>query len=52
MFGPVLVLARATTDDEAFAMVNDSAYGLQAGVFTHNLQTAFRGATGRSRSAA
>ena len=27
---------------EAFAAVNDSKYGLQAGVFTHDLQTAFR----------
>ena len=41
VFGPVLVLARAGSDDEAFAAVNDSAFGLQAGVFTHNLQTAF-----------
>ena len=42
VFGPVLVLARATSDDEAFAMVNDSRYGLQAGVFTRDLATAFR----------
>ena len=28
--------------DEAFAAVNDSRYGLQAGVFTHDLQIAFR----------
>ena len=28
--------------DEAFAAVNDCRYGLQAGVFTHDLQTAFR----------
>ena len=28
--------------DEAFAAVNDSQYGLQAGVFTHDLQVAFR----------
>jgi glyceraldehyde-3-phosphate dehydrogenase (NADP+) len=42
VFGPVLVLARAPSDEAAFASVNDSAYGLQAGVFTHNLQTAFR----------
>jgi acyl-CoA reductase-like NAD-dependent aldehyde dehydrogenase len=27
---------------EAFAAVNDSKYGLQAGVFTHDLQVAFR----------
>ncbi|WP_027659312.1 aldehyde dehydrogenase family protein [Salinispora fenicalii] len=42
VFGPVLVVARASSDDAAFAAVNDSAYGLQAGVFTHRLDTAFR----------
>jgi acyl-CoA reductase-like NAD-dependent aldehyde dehydrogenase len=26
----------------AFAAVNDSAFGLQAGVFTHDIQAAFR----------
>jgi acyl-CoA reductase-like NAD-dependent aldehyde dehydrogenase len=41
IFGPVLVLTRADTDEEAFALVNRSEYGLQAGVFTRNLQTAF-----------
>ncbi|GAB7040256.1 MULTISPECIES: aldehyde dehydrogenase family protein [Catenuloplanes] len=41
VFGPVLAVQRVTGDDEAFAAVNDSAYGLQAGVFTHDLQTAF-----------
>ncbi|HKD96730.1 MAG TPA: aldehyde dehydrogenase family protein [Micromonosporaceae bacterium] len=41
VFGPVLVVSRAETDVAAFAAVNDSAYGLQAGVFTHSLQTAF-----------
>ncbi len=41
VFGPVLVLTRVDSDEEAFAVVNDSAYGLQAGVFTHSLRTAF-----------
>jgi glyceraldehyde-3-phosphate dehydrogenase (NADP+) len=41
VFGPVLAVVPASSDAEALAMVNDSAYGLQAGVFTHNLQTAF-----------
>jgi acyl-CoA reductase-like NAD-dependent aldehyde dehydrogenase len=41
VFGPVVVVARADSDEHAFAMVNDSAYGLQAGVFTHDLRTAF-----------
>jgi glyceraldehyde-3-phosphate dehydrogenase (NADP+) len=42
VFGPVLVVSTVGSDAEAFALVNDSAYGLQAGVFTHNVQTAFR----------
>jgi len=41
VFGPVLVVAPVPDDTAAFAAVNDSAYGLQAGVFTHHLQTAF-----------
>jgi glyceraldehyde-3-phosphate dehydrogenase (NADP+) len=41
VFGPVLVVAKADSDAAAFASVNDSQYGLQAGVFTHNIQTAF-----------
>jgi len=28
--------------DEAFAAVNDSRFGLQAGVFTHDVRLAFR----------
>jgi acyl-CoA reductase-like NAD-dependent aldehyde dehydrogenase len=42
VFGPVVVLAPVDSDDEAFAAVNASRFGLQAGVFTHDLQTAFR----------
>jgi len=41
IFGPVLVVAPVPDEAAAFAAVNDSAYGLQAGVFTHSLQTAF-----------
>ncbi len=41
VFGPVLTVTPFDGPDEAFAMVNDSDYGLQAGVFTHNLQTSF-----------
>ncbi|MEU1601726.1 aldehyde dehydrogenase family protein [Micromonospora matsumotoense] len=41
VFGPVLVVASVESDDAAFAAVNDSAYGLQAGVFTHRLDVAF-----------
>ncbi|GHJ36343.1 aldehyde dehydrogenase family protein [Streptomyces sp. TS71-3] len=42
VFGPVLTVARAGDEGTAFAAVNDSKYGLQAGVFTHDLQAAFR----------
>jgi acyl-CoA reductase-like NAD-dependent aldehyde dehydrogenase len=41
VFGPVLVVTPVTGEEAAFAAVNDSAYGLQAGVFTRNLQIAF-----------
>jgi aldehyde dehydrogenase (NAD+) len=41
VFGPVLVVQRVDGDDAAFAAVNDSAFGLQAGVFTHDIQAAF-----------
>jgi acyl-CoA reductase-like NAD-dependent aldehyde dehydrogenase len=41
-FGPVLSLHRVDGADEAFAAVNDSRFGLQTGVFTHDLRTAFR----------
>ncbi len=42
VFGPVLTLHRVEGTDAAFAAVNDSAFGLQAGVFTHDVATAFR----------
>ncbi|MFF9775326.1 aldehyde dehydrogenase family protein [Streptomyces sp. NPDC013978] len=42
VFGPVLTVRKVDGEAEAFAAVNDSKYGLQAGVFTHDLQTAFR----------
>ena len=41
VFGPVLVVAAVDDDPAGFAAINDSAYGLQAGVFTRRLQTAF-----------
>ncbi|MBT2395233.1 aldehyde dehydrogenase family protein [Streptomyces sp. ISL-100] len=42
VFGPVLTVRKVEGEAEAFAAVNDSKFGLQAGVFTHDLQTAFR----------
>jgi acyl-CoA reductase-like NAD-dependent aldehyde dehydrogenase len=42
VFGPVLFIESVPDDETAFAQVNASPFGLQAGVFTHRLQTAFR----------
>jgi aldehyde dehydrogenase (NAD+) len=42
VFGPVLTLASVAGADEAFAAVNDSRFGLQAGVFTREMDAAFR----------
>ncbi len=42
VFGPVLVLQSVPDVDAAFAIVNDSKFGLQAGVFTRDVRTAFR----------
>ena len=39
IFGPVLPLMPFDAIDEAFAMVNDSPYGLQAAIFTQDLAT-------------
>lgn len=41
VFGPVLVVSTFGSIDEAFAQVNASRFGLQAGVFTADLQVAF-----------
>lgn len=44
VFGPVLVIQPVASVDEAFTAVNDSKYGLQAGVFTRDIDVAFRAA--------
>ena len=41
-FGPVTLLAKFEAFDDAIAAVNDSDYGLQAGVFTNDLKHAMR----------
>ena len=42
VFGPVIVISRAHSVEDAFTQVNDSQFGLQAGVFTHDIQVAFK----------
>ena len=40
VFGPVVTIQPYDTLDEALALANDSAYGLQAAIFTQNLAAA------------
>ncbi len=42
VFGPVVTLSRFVDFYDAVASVNDSEYGLQAGVFTNDLERALR----------
>jgi aldehyde dehydrogenase (NAD+) len=42
VFGPVLALRTYDEIETAFAAVNDSRFGLQAGVFTSNIELALR----------
>lgn len=42
VFGPVVTVEPYSEFDEAIAAVNDSRYGLQAGVFTHDSRLIFR----------
>jgi len=42
VFGPVAILAPFDDFEAALAAVNDSKFGLQAGVFTRDLQRAYR----------
>jgi acyl-CoA reductase-like NAD-dependent aldehyde dehydrogenase len=42
VFGPVVVVSRVDGADQGLRAINDSRFGLQAGVFTHDVQLAFR----------
>ncbi|WP_303754162.1 aldehyde dehydrogenase family protein [Enterococcus sp. S86.2] len=42
IFGPVIVVIKFETEKEAIAIANDSDYGLAGGVFTENINKAFR----------
>jgi acyl-CoA reductase-like NAD-dependent aldehyde dehydrogenase len=41
IFGPVVTISPYQTFEEALAIVNDSRFGLQAGVFTNDINRAF-----------
>ncbi|WP_042222407.1 aldehyde dehydrogenase [Oceanobacillus manasiensis] len=42
IFGPVLSVTTFKDDEEALAVANDTLYGLGAGVWTRNMNTAYR----------
>ena len=42
VFGPVLTITPYGTFDEALQLLNDSPYGLQAGIFTHDIHRIFQ----------
>lgn len=42
IFGPVLSVTKFSDDEEAMTIANDTLYGLGAGVWTRNINTAYR----------
>lgn len=40
VFAPIVTIQKVSSTEEAFAAVNDSRYGLQAGIYTENVYTA------------
>lgn len=42
IFAPVVIVNKVSTIDEAIEAINDSNYGLQAGIFTPSIETAFK----------
>lgn len=44
VFGPIVLVTPFSTFDEAISLVNDSRYGLQAGIYTRDIHKALKAA--------
>jgi acyl-CoA reductase-like NAD-dependent aldehyde dehydrogenase len=44
VFAPVVIINKVSSMSEAYELVNDSRYGLQAGIYTNNVTTALEAA--------
>ncbi|WP_342047879.1 aldehyde dehydrogenase family protein [Bacillus sp. OTU530] len=44
VFAPIVLINKVKSVEEAFELVNDSRYGLQAGIYTENVHTALNAA--------
>jgi acyl-CoA reductase-like NAD-dependent aldehyde dehydrogenase len=44
VFAPIVMINKVATIEEAIRLVNDSKYGLQAGIYTQNIRTALAAA--------
>ncbi|MDR6550017.1 aldehyde dehydrogenase family protein [Paenibacillus qinlingensis] len=44
VFAPIVMINRVSSIEEAIRLVNDSKYGLQAGIYTENIRTALAAA--------
>ncbi|HEX8949813.1 MAG TPA: aldehyde dehydrogenase family protein, partial [Dissulfurispiraceae bacterium] len=42
VFAPIVTIVKVKSFDEGLRAVNETVYGLQAGVFTHDIRKAFR----------
>lgn len=42
VFAPIVFINKITTIDEGISAINNSSYGLQAGIFTNDIKTAFK----------
>ncbi|MDC7285970.1 aldehyde dehydrogenase family protein, partial [Bifidobacterium thermophilum] len=41
VFAPIVIVNRISSIDDGITAINDSSYGLQAGIFTNDIKTAF-----------